>query len=199
MNRLFAIIFYVLFYLPMVCAQDNALDKARRNFIKEFLTYYQEAYEKEDINFIESFFSANALVITETKQLSKCGAELAPNTTKKRPYKLIIEDKKTYIKRLKDIFEKNQKIKLSIPKENLYIHRHPKYDEIYGVSFLQMWTDFHNGSNIEDDMLGYVFLMIDFKKDEKHPTIHVRTWQPKNNIAKRTDKYNLMDFKIYDF
>lgn len=180
-------------------AQEDVKDKERRNFINEFLTYYKEAYEKENISFIESFFSANALIITETKQLSKCGAEMAPNTTNKRPYKLIVEDKIAYIKRLKEIFAANKKIKLSIPKESLYIHHHPKYGDVYGISFLQMWIDSHNGSNIEDDMLGYVFLMIDFKKDEKRPTIHVRTWQPKSNITKRTDKYNLMDFKIYDY
>lgn len=199
MYRFMTIFLFIATYFPLLHAQDDAKDKERRNFIKDFITYYQEAYEKENISFIESFFSADALIITETKQLSKCGAELAPKTTKKRPYKLIIEDKKTYIKRLKDIFAKNQKIKLSIPKESLFIHHHPKYDEIYGVSFLQMWTDSHNGSNIEDDMLGYIFLMIDFKKDEKRPTIHVRTWQPKSNITKRTDKYNLMDFKIYEY
>ena len=92
-----------------------------------------------------------------------------------------------------------KKIKLNIPQEGLFVHHHPKYGDIYGVSFLQMWIDSHNGSNIEDDMLGYIFLMIDFKKDENRPTIHVRTWQPKSNITKRTDKYNLMDFKIYDY
>lgn len=199
MNRIVTTFIFPFLSFMLLHAQDDAKDKERRAFIKEFLTYYQEAYEKENIVFIESFFSTNALIITETKQLSKCGAELAPKTTKKRPYKLIVEDKKTYIKRLKEIFEKNKKIKLSIPDDSLFIHRHSKYGEIYGVSFLQMWTDSHNGSNIEDDMLGYVFLMIDFKNDEKRPTIHVRTWQPQSNIKKRTDKYNLMDFKIYEY
>lgn len=199
MKRLLITLFIATFTFSLVLAQEDVLDKTRREFINEFLVYYQEAYEKKDIDFIESFFSTNALIITETKQLSKCGAELVPQTTKKRPYKLIIEDKKAYIRRLKEIFAKNQKIKLSIPKESKYVHRHSKYSDIYGVSFLQMWIDSHNGSNIEDDMLGYIFLMIDFKKDEKRPVIHVRTWQPQSNIKKRTDKFNLMDFKIYDF
>lgn len=199
MKRFLAIFYFLTLCFHLAYAQEDVKDKERRNFINEFLTYYKEAYEKEDIGFIESFFSSNALIITETKQLSKCGAELVPNTTKKRPYKSIVEDKKKYIDRLRKIFASNQKIRLSIPKESLYIPRHPKYGDIYGVSFLQMWTDSHNGCNIEDDMLGYVFLMIDFKKDEKRPTIHVRTWQPKSNIKKKTDKYNLMDFKIYDY
>lgn len=199
MKKSLVILYFFTLCVHMAYAQEDAKDNERRNFINEFLTYYQEAYEKKDINFIESFFSANALIITETKQLSKCGAEMAPKTTKKRPYKLIVEDKIVYIKRLKDIFARNQKIKLSIPPKSLFVNRHPKYGDIYGVSFLQMWIDSHNGSNIEDDMLGYVFLMIDFKKDEKHPTIHVRTWQPQSNTKKKTDKYNLMDFKIYDY
>ena len=62
-----------------------------------------------------------------------------------------------------------------------------------------MWSDSHNGSNIEDDMLGYVFLIIDFKQNENAPIIHVRTWQPQSNIKNNTDKFNLYDFEIYDF
>ena len=48
-------------------------------------------------------------------------------------------------------------------------------------------------------MPGYIFLMIDFKQNELTPIIHVRTWQPKDNITSPKDKFNLMDFRIYDF
>ena len=54
-------------YCIMSFSQTNMDDIRRRNYINDFLTYYQEAYEKHKINFIEDFFSSNALIITETK------------------------------------------------------------------------------------------------------------------------------------
>lgn len=186
-------------YCIMSFSQTNMDDIRRRNYINDFLTYYQEAYEKHKINFIEDFFSSNALIITETKKLVKYGKELVPHTTKKSSYEHIVENKKQYLKRLKKIFNTNPRIKINIPNGKKFIARHRTYKEIYGVSFLQMWSDSHNGSNIEDDMLGYVFLIIDFKQNENAPIIHVRTWQPQSNIKNNTDKFNLYDFEIYDF
>lgn len=193
-----------LLLLTLLCSimsfsQTNMEDIRRRNYINDFLTYYQEAYEKHQIKFIEDFFSTNALIITETKMLVKCGKELVPHTTKKSSYKHIVENKKQYLERLKKIFNTNPRIKINIPNGKIFIARHRIYKEIYGVSFLQMWSDSHNGSNIEDDMLGYVFLIIDFKQNENAPIIHVRTWQPQSNIKSNTDKFNLYDFEIYDF
>ena len=40
-------------------------------------------------------------------------------------------------------------------------------------------------------MTGFVFLMINFTNGEKTPVIHVRTWQPKDNIEKEQDKTSL--------
>ena len=59
MKKLVQTLFFLTFFLPFVHAQEDAKDKARRGFINAFLTYYQGAYEREDINYIESFFSAN--------------------------------------------------------------------------------------------------------------------------------------------
>ncbi len=176
----------------------NNADKRRREFIEDFLRTYVSAYEKKQVDYISQFFSTNALIITETKELAKCGDEMVPNTTKKRPYKLIVEDKNEYIKRLKEVFAKNRKIKLSMAGKKIVAHS--QYPEIYGVAFTQMWmSDGNDSNNLESQMPGYIFLMIDFKKNEMRPTIHVRTWQPKDNIKKPQDKYNLYDFIIYDF
>lgn len=180
-------------------AQDSPeeIENRRQLFIEDFLQEYQSAYEKERLDYISDFFSSDALIITETKQLSKCGEEMAPISSKKRPYRLIVEDKKEYIRRLSDIFEQNIKIKLSM--SGVRIVRHALYPEIFGVSFLQLWLDQLNGDNLENQMPGYIFFMIDFRGSELTPVIHVRTWQPKDNITKPQDKFNLMDFRIYDF
>ncbi len=198
MKRISLMVVAIFLFVPLF-AQETAeqKDARRRMFIDDFLATYEAAYEKEEIEYIENFFSDDALIITETKQLSKCGEEMVPLSTKKRPYKLIVEDKKQYIQRLKELFEQNIKIKLSM--SGVRIVQHSLYPEIFGVSFLQMWLDQNYGDNWENQMPGYVFLMIDFKQNELTPIIHVRTWQPENNVTSPKDKFNLMDFRIYDF
>ncbi|MCM1178118.1 MAG: hypothetical protein NC115_10570 [Bacteroidales bacterium] len=191
------IIFFFVSLLIFAQDTEEQKDARRREFISDFIATYQAAYEKKEIDYISQFFSTDALIITETKQLLKCGEEIAPMTTKKRSYKLIVEDKQQYIARLKDIFDKNFKIKLSIA--GLRITRHSLYPEIYGVSFLQIWKDQDDGDNLESQMPGYVFLMIDFKGREQQPIIHVRTWQPEDNVKSPKDKFSLFDFRIYDF
>ncbi len=181
-------------------AQEVKRDEAdlrRRTFIEDFLQTYQTAYELKNINYISQFFSTNALIITETKELVKYGIEMVPRSNKKRPYKLIVEDKLTYIKRLNEIFDQNLKIKLSM--SDIRIMRHSTYPEIYGVAFMQMWMQQNGGNNLESQMPGFIFFIVDFKKSEMKPIIHVRTWQPKDNIKSEKDKFTLYDFTILDF
>ena len=190
---------FALFACVSVFAQESEeqIDARRRMFIDDFLATYEAAYEKKEIEYIENFFSDDALVITETKKLKPTGSkEIIPRTQKTRPYETIVENRQKYIKRLREIFNSNTKIKLSISKKPY--RRHAKYTEIYGVNFLQIWKDQNGGDNLESQMPGFVFLMIDFKHSEQTPTIHVRTWQPKDNIEKEQDKYFLRDFMIYE-
>lgn len=176
---------------------EEQIDARRRMFIDDFLATYESAYEKKEIEYIENFFSDDALVITETMKLKPTGSkEIIPRTQKTRPYETIVENRKEYIRRLKDIFDSNTSIKLSIAGKR--IRQHAKYKEIYGVNFTQLWKDRNGGDNLESQMPGFVFLMIDFKHSEQTPTIHVRTWQPKDNIEKEQDKYFLRDFMIYE-
>lgn len=189
----------ILFLSPhFLFAQETAeqRNKRRELFIDDFLATYVAAYEKKEIEYITNFFSNDALIITETKKLSPIGKEIIPSTKKSRSYKTIIEDRKKYIERLRGIFNSNKKISLSIGGKR--IRKHAKYDEIYGVNFTQLWKDQNGGDNLENQMPGYVFLMIDFKYGEQTPVIHVRTWQPKDNIKKEQDKYFLRDFMIYE-
>lgn len=172
-------------------------DARRRMFIDDFLTTYEAAYEKKEIDYIANFFSDDALIITETKKLKPAGTkEIIPSTQKTRPYKTIVENRKEYIRRLRDVFNSNTSIKLSIAGKK--VKQHAKYPEIYGVNFTQLWKDQNGGDNLESQMPGFVFLMIDFKHSEQTPIIHVRTWQPRDNIEKEQDKYFLRDFMIYE-
>lgn len=180
-------------------AQETAeqKDARRRAFIDDFLATYEAAYEKKEIEYIKNFFSDDALIITETKKLKPTGCkETIPSTRKTRPYQTVVENRVEYIGRLQQIFDANISIKLSIAGKR--IRQHAKYPEIYGVNFTQIWKDQNGGDNLESQMPGFIFLMIDFKHGEQTPVIHVRTWQPKDNIEKEQDKYFLRDFMIYE-
>lgn len=192
------ILFISIFTIVNAFAQETAeqKDARRRQFIENFLATYEAAYENMEIEYIAHFFSDDALIITETKKLSPVGKEIIPSTKKTRPYQSIVENRKEYIKRLRAIFNANKSIKLNIAGKR--IRQHAKYPEIYGVNFTQLWMDQHGGNNLESQMPGFVFLMIDFKHGEQTPVIHVRTWQPKDNIEKESDKYFLRDFMIYE-
>lgn len=194
----FVLMLLSLFAFCTGFAQETAeqKDSKRRLFIDDFLATYEAAYENKEIEYIEQFFSDDALIITETKKLSPVGKEIVPSIKKSRPYETIIENRKEYIRRLKEVFNSNTTIKLSIAAKT--IRQHAKYPEIYGVNFTQLWKDQNGGDNLESQMPGFVFLMIDFKHSEQTPTIHVRTWQPKDNIEKEQDKYFLRDFMVYE-
>ncbi len=194
-----------MFTMTPLLAQEIAeqKDSKRRMFIDDFLARYEAAYEKKEIEYIENFFSDDALIITETMKLKPTGSkELVPSTSKVsvsgkiRPYQTIVENRKEYIRRLRGIFASNTSIRLSIAKKPY--RQHAKYPEIYGVNFSQIWKDQNGGDNLESQMPGFVFLMIDFKHGEQNPVIHVRTWQPKDNIEREQDKYFLRDFMIYE-
>ena len=198
MKRKVSIVFALMTVLSM-CAQETAeqKDARRRAFIDDFLATYEAAYEKKEIEYIKNFFSDDALIITETKKLKPTGSkETIPSTRKARPYQTIVENRMNYIRRLQGVFDANISIKLSIAGKK--IRQHAKYPEIYGVNFTQIWKDQNGGDNLESQMPGFVFLMIDFKHGEQTPVIHVRTWQPKDNIEKEQDKYFLRDFMIYE-
>lgn len=179
-----------------IVAQENK-DARRRIFIDNFLSDYKAAYQKKKIEYIRLFFSSDALMITENKELSKVGKEIAPNSTKTRPYKLLVEDRDAYLSRLKEVFDKNDGINIGI--SNVLIRKHPKYPDIYGVYFFQIWDDSGAVNNLENQMPGYIFLMLDFRDNEMTPIMHVRTWQPKSNITKPSDKYSLEDFRIISY
>ena len=198
MKKIVIMILALMAVMPM-CAQETAeqKDARRRAFIDDFLATYEAAYENKEIEYIKNFFSDDALIITETKKLKPTGSkETIPSTRKTRPYQMVVENRVEYIGRLQRIFDANISIKLSIAGKR--IRQHAKYPEIYGVNFTQIWKDQNGGDNLEGQMPGFVFLMIDFKHGEQTPVIHVRTWQPKDNIEKEQDKYFLRDFMIYE-
>ena len=116
----------------------------------------------------------------------KNSPNLLDGNFEKKKVELIRLNKQEYIDRLTRVFKVNQFIKVGF--DEIEIYQHPLYDRIYGVTLLQHWTS----STYSD--VGYLFLMVDFK-DESHPMIHVRTWQPQKYTAE-DEVIGLGDFEI---
>jgi len=144
---------------------------SRRQRIIDFVEQFRTAYNTKDLDFLQKVFSDSALIIT-----GKVIKEIPKGDFVQVPKEKIVYTKQSkvqYLRRMKLIFQTNKYVNVNF--EDIEIKQHPKYDTLYGVTFMQNW----NTSSYSDR--GYVFLMIDFQ-DENNPIIHIRTWQP--------DKYN---------
>lgn len=177
---------------------DPGKDAYRKSYIRQFVDAYKKAYEVMDIDYIDTLFGEDALVITEGNKISKVQEQKTFNNVmlrKKNEYERVVENKAQYLSRLKKVFKDNQAIRLSLA--NLKIHPHVDYPDIYGLSFLQMWKSMEDSSlSLEDNCPGYIFMMIDFKNGDDSPIIHIRTWQPEGHIKETKDIYHLYDFII---
>ncbi len=177
---------------------NPSVDAYRKNYIHQFLDAYKKAYQVMDIDYIETLFSDEALVITEGNKIAKVHGQKVVNNVmlgNKNEYERVVENKTQYLSRLRKVFKDNLAIRLSTA--NLKIHPHVDYPDIYGVSFLQVWKSMEDSSiSLEDNNPGYIFMMIDFKNGNDCPIIHVRTWQPEGHIKEQKDIYHLYDFVI---
>ena len=146
-------------------AGKDDIDNANRETILNFVENFRTSYNRKDIDYINTVFSDQALIIV---------GRVIENTGEESAYQQQVEylqfTKGEYIERLEKLFSRNEWINVGY--EDIGIIRHPKHPEIYGVSL----TQYYNSATYSDE--GYLFLLIDFDVPDK-PLIHVRTWQPK--------------------
>ncbi len=140
-------------------------DLHRRQLILDYVEQFRTAYNKKDKKFLEDIFSDDALIIT--------GRVIERGTVDgiQLPDKIVYtrHNKHQYLKKLTAIFDANKTIHVTF--DEIEVMMHPIDANIYGVTLHQGYTS----DNYHDD--GYLFLLWDFK-DNQHPKIHVRTWQP---------------------
>lgn len=142
-------------------------DAKRRRMILNYVEHFRTAYTTKDIDFLEQVFSERALIIVG--KVIKSAQQ--PEGQFLSPQQVVyqVKSKRQYLNRLKQVFQANQKIRLTF--SDFQIMRHPTHPSIYGVSLHQGYSS----DLYADD--GYLFLLWDFS-DETAPKIHVRTWQP---------------------
>lgn len=178
-------------YMNVIRDNKEITDLRRRQLILDYVEQFRTAYNQKDIDFLEAVYSDDALIITG-------------KVIKRKPVDGIVmpdkieysqQNKKTYLNNLAKIFNSNKQIRVQF--DEVEVMRHGVSPDIYGVTLHQSWTT----DTYHDD--GYLFLLWDFR-DETHPQIHVRTWQPDaynsdGTGTKRIPKdeiFSLSDFDI---
>ncbi len=157
----------------------------QRMAIVTFLENYKTAYALERIDYIQSIFDDDALIIVG-------------NVVKKAPavddqfrnHRLVQYNKfnKTqYINRLQTCFLSNEYINLKF--EESFITRSGGLKPVFGLQIKQSYYS----SNYGD--VGYLFLLVDLQQPLE-PIIHVRTWQPEIELNEDGSRhiYGLGDF-----
>jgi len=171
-------------YMQYIYEATEEIDKTRRQTILNFVEQYRTAYNTKNLALIEQVFSDQALIVV--------GNVIKSSSVESSQYKEVIQylklTKQEYVVRLNNVFKQNTFVDLRF--NDISILRHPKHPSVYGISFVQNFRS----TTYSDD--GYVFLLIDFRRDEKNPIIHVRTWQPVRGTP--TDRvFQLGDIEIY--
>lgn len=159
-------------------------DAQCRTMILNYCEHFRSAYDTKDLDFIRQVFSENALIIVG--KVIKSGSSNAAYLPQER-VEFNVRSKQEYLTHLSHAFEKNAKIKVRF--SSFSIMRHPTVDGIYGVTLRQKYES----DTYKDD--GYLFLLWDFRNSAM-PMIHVRTWQPTQELHDEDDVLGLGDFNL---
>ena len=179
-------------YEEIMGQKESDLDYARRQIIVDFVENFRTAYNRKDIDLLNSVFSDKALIITGKVVKEKPNSDLTRMTLNNNKVVYIKQSKQQYITNLTRVFKNTKYINVKF--DEIEVVQHPKYEDVYGVTLKQYW----HTSGYSDE--GYLFLMIDFR-DANNPLIQVRTWQPYKNaegqvVTKREDVFHLGSFRI---
>jgi hypothetical protein len=146
-----------------------------------FMENYKTAYALKRLDYIESIFSDNALIITGSVVKVKPSAEFQYSNNQIVKYNKM--SKEQYLRNLQHCFKSNEFINLRFADNT--VRQSGKGGEIYGIQIKQDYFSTNYGDT------GYLFLLIDLT-DSIAPVIHVRTWQPEKNADGSI--YGLSDF-----
>jgi len=161
--------------------EKKVWNEVDRMVLVNFLEHYKTAYALKRIDYIESIFAEDALIITgEVVKVQPMKDNRFQNN---RIVRYNRQSKEEYIRNLKYSFQSKEYINIQF--EESEVRKGGKGGDIYGVQIKQNYYS----SNYGDQ--GYLFLMVDLN-DPKKPIIHVRTWQPAK--GKKDSIYGLSDF-----
>lgn len=164
----------IAFTLPdsieaMLCDAGFRWDNDSRLLMMEFMENYQTAYSLKRLDYIESVFSDDALIIVG--KVLKTGAVRRTDTPlfNDPQVELTRYTKAEYIRHLRNSFASKEYINIGF--EDVDIAKMTKGGEIYAIHIKQ----YYHSNNYADT--GYLTLLVDMR-DSAKPMIHVRVWDP---------------------
>ncbi len=179
----------VAFGLEKIAVDDimhrGEWDMAARQLMVHFLETYKTAYALKRLDYINSIFSNDALIITGSVVYSNGKTELGPTLSRKVIY--TPQTKTEYMQKLERCFNSNEYVNIQFA-DNVVRRSHTNPD-IYGIQIKQDYFSSSYGDT------GYLFLMIDFANVDS-PLIHVRTWQPDLDPDTRDGRIGMADFML---
>ena len=147
------------------------IEKLVTEKLMNFLEDYKTAFALKDIQYLESVFDDNAVIVIgkEIRRLNNKdnGVQLNEKT-----YKYATYTKEQYLKNLRYSFRSQEFINIRFANNDVI--KLGNGGEIYGIQIKQ---DYYSSSYGDT---GYLFLMVDLNDPEK-PIIKVRTWQPERD------------------
>jgi hypothetical protein len=143
-----------------------------RMVLTQFLENYKTAFALKRLDYIESIFDDNALIITGTvvKRTDYKNQEERTRYLDNKIIKYNRFSKNEYIKHLQRCFNSNEYVNIRFANNDV-VKAGGDYGEVYGIQIKQDYYSTNYGDT------GYLFLCVDLNDPDK-PIIKVRTWQP---------------------
>jgi len=145
--------------------------------IVHFMEDYKTAYCLERLDYIESVFADNALILVgNALQRGENIDSMYRSNLKNEDIQFIKLNKTEYIDRLRNLFATNEFVNIHF--EETEVKKVGGDDQVYGIQLAQNY----NSMSYAD--FGYLFLMFDLN-NVREPKIYVRSWQPERNAEGR--------------
>ncbi len=153
----------------------GTLDHKRQ--IVRFMEDYKTAYCLGRLDYIESIFADNALILVgHTLKQAENIDSMYRGTLKNEDVEYVKLSKNQYVERLRHLFALNEFVNIHF--EETEIKKVGGDDKVYGIQIAQNY----NSASYSD--FGYLFLMFDLNIINE-PKIYVRSWQPEKNSEGR--------------
>ena len=185
----------VQFALEEVAARnvmcDNGIDELSRLTLINFLENYKTAFALKRLEYIESIFSDDAVIITgrvlrttEQSPEFKNIQNTMDNQVIRGNVLYTRMSKEHYIKRLKNSFSSKEWINIKFGGTTI---DSSKQSNTFGVRLVQDYFSNNYGDH------GYLFLLID-TSDRENPLIRVRMWQPE--IDENVQPFSMEEYDL---
>lgn len=170
---------------------DNGIDELSRLILINFLENYKTAFALKRLDYIESIFSDDAVIITgrvlRTAEQSPEFKNIQQTMDNQVVHGNVLYtrmSKDRYIKRLKNSFDSKEWINIKFGGTTI---DQSQQDNTFGVRLVQDYFSNNYGDH------GYLFLLID-TSDRENPLIRVRMWQPE--IDRDVQPFSMEEYDI---